>query len=101
MKPVLRASRQCATDEDTYHASKDLCSVTDSVLIQWLNGDGQTYHPPPPPLSYPKQPHSNPKHLPFSDSDKVPESHEWSAPARCKGTSLIRNTHSHRMMVDA
>ena len=32
---------ECATDEDTYHAAKDLCAVTDSVLIQWLNGDGQ------------------------------------------------------------
>mmetsp|Transcript_5983 Transcript_5983/g.14577 ORF Transcript_5983/g.14577 Transcript_5983/m.14577 type:complete len:386 (+) Transcript_5983:86-1243(+) len=36
---------ECATDEDTYHASKDLCSVTDSVLIQWMNGDGQTCAP--------------------------------------------------------
>jgi len=32
---------ECATDEDTYHASKDLCMVSDGVLITWLNGDGQ------------------------------------------------------------
>jgi len=32
---------QCATDEDTYHSTKDLCMVTDGVLITWLSGDGQ------------------------------------------------------------
>jgi len=32
---------ECATDEDTYHSAKDLCMVTDGVLITWLNGDGQ------------------------------------------------------------
>ena len=33
---------ECATDEDTFHADKDMCMVTDDVLITWLNGDGQS-----------------------------------------------------------
>ena len=36
---------ECATDEDTFHVDKDMCMVTDDVLITWLNGDGQTCKP--------------------------------------------------------
>jgi hypothetical protein len=32
---------ECATDEDTFHIDKDMCLVTDDVLITWMNGDGQ------------------------------------------------------------
>ncbi len=31
---------ECATDEDTYHTGKDLCAVTDGVLVTYMNGDG-------------------------------------------------------------
>ncbi|EKX36524.1 hypothetical protein GUITHDRAFT_155218 [Guillardia theta CCMP2712] len=32
---------ECATDEDVYDSKRDLCRVTDGVLVTWLNGDGQ------------------------------------------------------------
>jgi len=31
---------ECATDEDTFHSAKDLCLVTDKVLLSFLSGDG-------------------------------------------------------------
>lgn len=32
---------ECATDEDSYHTERDMCMVTDGVLVTYLNGDGQ------------------------------------------------------------
>ena len=32
---------ECATDEDAYYSTRDMCKVTDGVLISWLSGDGQ------------------------------------------------------------
>jgi hypothetical protein len=31
---------ECATDEDTFHSSKDMCLATDQVLLSFLSGDG-------------------------------------------------------------